>query len=196
MSETLSILQIDLLKFIFHTYPEPIEFGKLGVLYNEMTSIDPKRGEMIAEALLFLDTNGFVEKIIEKDLSVDPLNNITAIKLTKKGIDILVHENHITQTQILDKMAEMTNTIETTKSNVDKKISNLENKINDFNFKIIEISAVILAIFTFLNIDIKGIDKILYLPWWQALIYYAAINATLVIGIYMVLRLTGLKRKK
>lgn len=196
MVQQLTESEVTILKFIYKTYPIMMSFNELLQAINEVEQQDPQNAKLIWEDMISLTRNGYLTNRDENPdiLPDDSRYQIKYIGLTAKGIDYIIYYNHITQAQVINKISEMTQNINELYHLIDLKVNKVEEKIDGFNLKLIEISAVMLAIFTFLNIDIKLMDKITTLIWWKALIYGVVINVMLLGGIWFIFKLIRVKK--
>ncbi len=188
--------QVNILKFIYNTYPLMMAFNELVQSINEVEQQNPQNAKLIWDDIILLTRSGYLT-LNGENPDIPPEDSRFKIKyigLTSRGIDYIIYYNHITQAQVIDKISDMTQNINELYHLIDLKVNKVEEKIDGFNIKLIEISAVMLAIFTFLNIDIKLMDKIITLIWWKTLIYGVVINIMLLGGIWFIFKLIRVKK--
>jgi hypothetical protein len=173
-----------------------MSFSDLLQAINEIEQQSPQNAKLIWDDIISLTKDGYLTNRDENpNISPEDIRyQVKYIGLTSKGIDYIIYYNHITQAQVIDKISEMSQNINELYYVIDSKVNKVDEKIDGFNLKLIEISAVMLAIFTFFNIDLKLMDKIMNLVWWQALIYGAVINIMLFGGIWLIFKLIHIKK--
>lgn len=199
--DTLLLAKEAILKILFSYYPSYMPLEDIIKLSEDIREKSNEEQILFFNAMQELEQENYVKRSSENYIAI-----------TDKGFEYIYKKPHLINPRILNligetsqrqealqieikdkeyRLKELSEKIEIIEQSIDKKSKALEDKIDGFNLKIIEISAVILALFTFLNININSLSKINELPFIKSVVYIGSINICFAIGIALII--IGLK---